>query len=160
MIQKKIHLVKQPIERGNEKTRCGMKLSTIKTATFDRKHTTCNNCLKKKTIYNRLNKNSKWYLIRLYAKKHKISPCKMRNIKHKRCAYCLGSIKEKGFMRKFHDNKILLYRCMDCSWKLGLCNITKKNLNNGYLIKNHGIWNNPFTLEQHKKEIMKKYGLV
>ena len=52
--EKKTHLVKQPLEKDNIKTNCGMILSSVKTATFDKKDTTCKNCLRNKKEKNEL----------------------------------------------------------------------------------------------------------
>ena len=63
-------------------------------------------------------------------------------------------------MHKFRENKIVLHRCIDCSWKLGVCKLTNHYLNKGYKLKDYGIWSDPNNLREHKKEIMKKYELI
>ena len=57
--EKKTHLVKQQLEKNNIKTNCGMVLSSVITSTFDRKETTCKNCLRNKIIKKKINKIKK-----------------------------------------------------------------------------------------------------
>ena len=100
------------------------------------------------------------FLISWFCSVNNIRFLDIKKIGNHRCCYCLEKPSVVGQLRKFNKNRIRLFRCKACSWKLGVIPPTSYNKQNVLDIKLFGIWNNPDNFIKHEHEMIQKYNLA